>query len=156
LDVESHIKMIRFKDFIEEEITEQEVDDLIESLEWEDIIDLYDTEDLILEDITSSERIRMGQKMRSRKTLLALARKVKLKRAAAMNILTRRSKSAARKMVMRKMLKGRNKSDLSASEKNNIEARTSKMLSMMKNLPQKLMPKIRDIEKKRLHGKENK
>jgi hypothetical protein len=148
--------MIRFKDFIEEEITEQEVDDLIESLEWEDIIDLYDTEDLILEDITSSERIRMGQKMRSRKTLLALARKVKLKRAAAMNILTRRSKSAARKMVMRKMLKGRNKSDLSASEKNNIEARTSKMLSMMKNLPQKLMPKIRDIEKKRLHGKENK
>lgn len=148
--------MIRFKDFIEEEITEQEVDDLIESLEWEDIIDLYDTEDLILEDITSSERIRMGQKMRSRKTLLALARRVKLKRAAAMNILTRRSKSAARKMVMRKMLKGRNKSDLSASEKNNIEARTSKMLSMMKNLPQKLMPKIRDIEKKRLHGKGNK
>ena len=148
--------MIRFKDFIEEEITEQEVDDLIESLEWEDIIDIYDTEDLILEDITSSERIRMGQKMRSRKTLLALARRVKLKRAAAMNILTRRSKSAARKMVMRKMLKGRNKSDLSASEKNNIEARTSKMLSMMKNLPQKLMPKIRDIEKKRLHGKGNK
>jgi hypothetical protein len=94
--------------------------------------------------------------MRSRKTLLALARKVKLKRAAAMNILTRRSKSAARKMVMRKMLKGRNKSDLSASEKNNIEARTSKMLSMMKNLPQKLLPKIRDIEKKRLYGKENK
>jgi hypothetical protein len=148
--------MIGFKDFIKEKITEQEIDDLIESLEWEDIIELYDTEDLILEDITSSERIRMGQKMRSRKTLLALARKVKLKRAAAMNILTRRSKSAARKMVMRKMLKGRNKSDLSASEKNNIEARTSKMLSMMKNLPQKLLPKIRDIEKKRLYGKENK
>jgi len=148
--------MIRFKDFIEEEITEQEVDDLIESLEWEDIIELYDTEDLVLEDITSSERLKMGQRMKSRKILLALARRVKLKRAAAMNILTRRSKSAARKMVMRKMLKGRNKSDLSASEKNNIEARTSKMLSMMKNLPQKLIPKIRDIEKKRLHGKGNK
>jgi hypothetical protein len=148
--------MIRFKDFIEEEITEQYIDELIESLEWEDIIDLYDTEDLILEDITSTERIKMGQKMRSRKTLLALARKVKLKRAAAMNVLTRRSKSAARKMVMRKMLKGRNKSDLSAAEKNNIEARTSKVLSMMKNLPQKLLPKIRDIEKKRLSSKGNK
>jgi hypothetical protein len=148
--------MIRFKDFIEEEITEQYIDELIESLEWEDIIDLYDTEDLILEDITSTERIKMGQKMRSRKTLLALARKVKLKRAAAMNVLTRRSKSAARKMVMRKMLKGRSKSDLSAAEKNNIEARTSKVLSMMKNLPQKLLPKIRDIEKKRLSSKGNK
>jgi len=148
--------MISFKNFIEEEITEQYIDELIESLEWEDIIDLYDTEDLILEDISSSERLKMGQKMRSRKTLLALARKVKLKRAAAMNVLTRRSKSAARKMVMRKMLKGRNKSDLSASEKNSIEARTSKVLSMMKNLPQKLLPKIRDIEKKRLHSKEKK
>lgn len=148
--------MISFKNFIEEEITEQYIDELIESIEWEDIIDLYDTEDLILEDISSSERLKMGQKMRSRKTLLALARKVKLKRAAAMNVLTRRSKSAARKMVMRKMLKGRNKSDLSAAEKNSIEARTSKVLSMMKNLPQKLLPKIRDIEKKRLHSKEKK
>jgi hypothetical protein len=119
--------MINFKDFIEEEITEQEIDELIESLEWEDIIELYDTEDLILdEDISSTQRIKMGQKMKSRKALLALARLVKLKRAAAMN------------------------------EKNSIEARTSRVLSMMKNLPQKLLPKIREIEKKRLHGKDNK
>jgi hypothetical protein len=149
--------MINFKDFIEEEITEQEIDELIESLEWEDIIELYDTEDLILdEDISSTQRIKMGQKMRSRKALLTLARSVKLKRAAAMNVLTRRSKTAARKMIMNKMLKGRNKSELSAAEKNSIEARTSRVLSMMKNLPQKLLPKIREIEKKRLHGKDNK
>jgi hypothetical protein len=149
--------MINFKDFIEEEITEQEIDELIESLEWEDIIELYDTEDLILdEDISSTQRIKMGQKMKSRKALLALARSVKLKRAAAMNVLTRRSETAARKMVMRKMLKGRSKSELSAAEKNSIEARTSRVLSMMKNLPQKLLPKIREIEKKRLHGKDNK
>jgi len=149
--------MINFKDFIEEEITEQEIDELIESLEWEDIIELYDTEDLILdEDISSTQRIKMGQKMKSRKALLALARSVKLKRAAAMDVLTRRSKTAARKMVMNKMLKGRDKSELSAAEKNSIEARTSRVLSMMKNLPQKLLPKIREIEKKRLHGKDKK
>jgi hypothetical protein len=149
--------MINFKDFIEEEITEQEIDELIESLEWEDIIELYDTEDLILdEDISSTQRIKMGQKMKSRKALLALARSVKLKRAAAMNVLTRRSKTAARKMIMRKMLKGRDKGELSAAEKNSIEARTSRVLSMMKNLPQKLLPKIREIEKKRLQGKDNK
>jgi hypothetical protein len=149
--------MINFKDFIEEEITEQEIDELIESLEWEDIIELYDTEDLILdEDISSTQRIKMGQKMKSRKALLALARSVKLKRAAAMNVLTRRSKTAARKMIMRKMLKGRDKGELSAAEKNSIEARTSRVLSMMKNLPQKLLPKIREIEKKRLHGKDKK
>ena len=149
--------MINFKDFIEEEITEQEIDELIESLEWDDIIELYDTEDLILdEDISSTQRIKMGQKMKSRKALLALARSVKLKRAAAMNVLTRRSKTAARKMIMRKMLKGRDKGELSAAEKNSIEARTSRVLSMMKNLPQKLLPKIREIEKKRLQGKDNK
>ena len=149
--------MKSFKDFIEEEsITEQEVDEAIESLEWEDIIELYDTEDLILEDISATERIKMGQKMRSRKTLLALARKVKLKRAAAMNVLTRRSKTAARKMIMKKLLKKRDKSDLSASEKNAIEKRTSAALAVMKNLPQKLLPKIREIERKRLRGKDKK
>jgi hypothetical protein len=148
--------MIGFKDFIEEEITEEEVDALIKSIEWEDVIELYDTEDLILEDISPIERIKMGQRMRSRKTLLALAKRVKLKRAAATNVLTKRSVIAARKIILKKMLKGRSKHSLSASEKNRIEARTSKTLAAMKSLPQKLLPKIREIEKKRLHHKEDK
>lgn len=148
--------MITFKEFVEEDITEQFVDELIESLEWEDIIELYDVEDMIVEDLTSTERIKMGQKMRSRKTMMAMARRVKLRRPAATDVLKRRTKVSARKMLMQKLLKSRKKSGLSASEKNRLEARVSAMLANMKNLPTKLLPKIKDLERKRLAAKDKK
>jgi hypothetical protein len=48
------------------------------------------------------------------------------------------------------MLKGRSKKSLSASEKNSIEARTSKTMTMMNNLPAKMLPKIRQLQRDRL------
>jgi len=142
--------MISFKEFIEEEVTEEEIDALIESLEWEDVIHLFDDEDMIIEDISAKERIQKGQRLKSRKVLMALARKIKLKRSATLGTLKKRTKTDARRMIMKKMLKGRGKKQLSASEKNSIEARTSKMIGMMNNLPAKLLPKIRQLQRDRL------
>jgi hypothetical protein len=145
--------MIRFSEFILQEVTEDEIDALIESIVWEDIIDMYDESELVMEAISATERIKMSQKLKSRKFLMAMARRVKLRRPAPTDILTKRSKVSARKMIMRKLLKGRNKTELSASERNNIEARASKMLSMMKNLPTKLMPKVRELDRQRVASK---
>jgi hypothetical protein len=145
--------MISFKEFIEVEITEEDIDALIESLEWEDVIDLFDTEDMILEDISSSQRLKMSTKTRSRKHLLALARNIKLKRSAALPILKKRSVTDARKLLLRKFLKGRDKKHLSAGEKNRLETRVAAALSMMKNLPIKLLPKVRQLERTRLANK---
>ena len=142
--------MLTFKEFIKEEVTEEEIDALIESLEWEDVIHLFDEEDMIVEDISAKERIQKGQRLKSRKVLMALARKVKLKRSATLGTLKKRTKTDARRMIMKKMLKGRGKKQLSASEKNSIEARTSKMIGMMNNLPAKLLPKIRQLQRDRL------
>jgi hypothetical protein len=154
MDVKVHIKMISFKEFIEDEITEKDIDALIESLEWEDVIDLFDTEDMILEeDISSSQRLKMATRTRSRKHLLALARNIKLKRAAATSVLKQRSVTGARKLLLRKFLKGRDKSQLSAGEKNRIEAGVTAALAMMKNLPAKLLPKVRQLERTRLANK---
>jgi hypothetical protein len=142
--------MISFKEFIKEEITEEEIDALIESLEWEDVIHLFDEEDMIIEDISAKERIKKGQRIKSRKVLMALARKVKLKRSAPLSTLKHRSKTDARRMIMKKMLKGRKKKNLSAAEKNSIEARTAMTMTMMKNLPAKMLPKIRQLQRDRL------
>ena len=142
--------MITFKEFIKEEVTEEEIDALIESLEWEDVIHLFDEEDMIVEDISAKERIRKSQKLKSRKVLMALARKVKLKRSATLGTLKNRTKTDARRMIMKKMLKGRSKKNLSATEKNSIEARTSKVITMMNNLPAKLLPKVRQLQRDRL------
>ena len=142
--------MILFKEFIKEEVTEEEIDALIESLEWEDVIHLFDEEDMIIEDISAKERIKKSQKLKSRKVLMALARKVKLKRFATLGTLKNRTKTDARRMIMKKMLKGRSKKSLSATEKNSIEARTSKVITMMNNLPAKLLPKVRQLQRDRL------
>jgi len=142
--------MITFKEFVEDEITEKDIDALIESLEWEDVIELFDTEDMILEDISSSQRLKMSTKTRSRKHLLALARNVKLKRSAALPVLQQRSVTGARKLLLRKFLKGRDKNQMSAGEKNRIEARVTAALATMKNLPAKLLPKVRQLERTRL------
>ena len=146
--------MIKFKEHLQiNDITEEEIDSIIESIDWEDIIEFYETDELTLDEaITSSERIKMAQKMRSRKQMLALARKTKLKRASSSDVIMRRSKTSARKLMYKKLLKGRTKSQLSAAEKNQIEARVSALLSIAKNLPQKLVPKVRELERKRLRG----
>lgn len=145
--------MIKFQEFLKIEVTEQEVNDLIESLEWEDVIELFDEKDMIIEGLSATERLKRGNKMRSRKTMLSTARNVKLKRAANLDVLKRRSKIAARKMIMKKLLKGRSKSQLSAAEKSALEARIAAMLKMIKNMPERLLPKVREIEKKRLKSK---
>jgi hypothetical protein len=150
--------MIKFKNFIQEEIfSEEDIDALIESLEWEDVMELYDENDFVLDEaITASERLKRGQKMRSRKAMLKIARNIKLKRAASKDVLERRSKVSARKVLMKKFLKSRDKGNLSPAEKSAIEARVKVALKIAKNLPQRLMPKVREIERKRLSSKGNK
>ena len=146
--------MIRFKEYLEFEITEEEVNDLIESLEWEDVIELFEEKDMVLDEaISTTERLKRGNRIRSRKTMIATSKHIKLSRAANLDVLKRRAKVAARKILQKKFLKGRTKRQLSASERNFLEARISAALAAMKNYPERLMPKIRSIEHKRLTKK---
>jgi hypothetical protein len=143
--------MITFKEFIENDVTEEEIDSLIESIEWEDIIDMYDKDELVIEGITNIERFKKGQRLKSRKVLMALSRNIKLKRAATPDVIQRRSQTDARKLIMKKLLKGRKKSQLSAAEKNFVEMRTSQMIN--KNFVARLVPKVKQIDRNRLAGK---
>jgi hypothetical protein len=146
--------MISFKEYLEFQITEEEINDLIESLEWEDVIELFEEKDMVLDEaISTTERLKRGNRIRSRKTMISTAKHIKLSRAANLEVLKRRAKVAARKILMKKFLKGRTKHQLSASERNFLEARISAALAAMKNYPERLMPKIRSIEHKRLTKK---
>ena len=154
--------MITFQDFITEEkipedqLDEQEIDSMVSNLKWKDIEDLYsneDFEDEINEAISPAERLKMAQRTRARKVMLKTARKIRLKKASPMPVLKRRSELAARKLIYKRLLKGREKTGMSPSEKNMIELRVKKMMKVYKNLPQKLVPKIRELERQRLSRK---
>ena len=151
--------MLQFREYLPEvkeplDISEEDIDKMISDLQWEDIEDLYDEEDFVKEElqeaISASERLKMAQRTRARKAMLAISRKIKLKRPSAMPVLKRRSQLAARKMIYKKVLRGRNKAQLSPSEKDMAELRVKRILSTYKTLPQRLIPKIREIEGTRL------
>jgi hypothetical protein len=147
--------MLDFKFFLlqEELISEKDINDMINDLEWEDIIDLYDDEELIEdldEAISFSSRMKRSNKFRSLKSKVSQARKIKLKRVSDNVTITKRAKGAARRAVMKKLLKGRNKTSLSASEKDRLENLVRKILSIQGNVAIKFIPKVRDLERKRL------
>lgn len=167
MDVKIDTQMINFNSFITEkkeesveediDLTEDEINSLPEKIQWKDIEDLYTDDEFVneelTEDISAGERLKRGMRMKSKKFILAMARRIKLKRTSALPILQRRAKVAARKMITKKLLQKRKKKELSAQDKNMIEARAKRLLKMYKNLPQKLMPKIRQLEKERLASK---
>ena len=152
--------MILFKEFILEEntleeLSEEELDQLADSLSWEDIEDLYspdefEMEEEIVEDISATSRMQRGQKFRSMKMKLLQARKMKLKRASSVDVLKKRSKLAARRVIMKRYLRGRNKSQISAQEKNRLESQIRNMPNVVGSLSNKLLPKMRKLEQKRL------
>jgi hypothetical protein len=168
MDAKVDTKMINFNSFINEkkeepfeeediDLTEDEINSLPEKMQWKDIEDLYTDDEFVNEEmneaISAAERLKRGMRMKSRKYLMAMARRIKLKRTSALPILQKRAKVAARKMITKRLLQKRNKKELSAQDKNMIEIKAKRILKMYKNLPQKLMPKIRQLEKERLSSK---
>lgn len=156
--------MIKFSEFITEQadtesISDEELDQMVEELSWEDIADLYDEDEYYIEDeeldeaISSTSRLRRGQKMRSRRMQIALARKMKLRRTSNMTTLKKRARLAARRSVMKKFLRGRDKGSLSVGEKNRIENQIRNMGPLVNALSAKMLPKVRSLEQKRLAPK---
>jgi hypothetical protein len=108
----------------------------------------YDEE--LDESLSAQSRLKKAQRFKSRKTVVGISRKMKLKRASSVDVLKRRSKLAARRVIMKRYLRGRNKSQISAQEKNRLESQIRNMPNVVGSLSNKLLPKMRKLEQKRL------
>jgi hypothetical protein len=152
--------MNKFLELInEEKLSQEEIDQLCEDITWEDIYDLYEDDEIediepvtLSEKISASSRMKRMQQMKQRKTKLMTARAMKLKRPSTTAVLSTRAKAAARRMLMKKMLKGRDKASLSAQERDNIEQRVKQMIANNPGLVMKSVQKVRGIERSRLSG----
>jgi len=150
-----------------EEISEEEITKMVDSLEWEDIADFYSSDELekdeegeedeeeeleeeMSEAISASSRLRRRQQFARFKARRNIAKGLKLRRASDPATLQKRAKLAARRALYRRFLKGRNKSQLSAAEKDRLEAQVTRLKSIQSTIAQRMLPKIRSIEQKRL------
>jgi hypothetical protein len=155
---------------LEDQISDEEVDQIVDDLTWEDIVDLYDEIELTyepeegdeeeedLEEEFLDEKLSVQARLKKRQAFARMrgkrnvARGIKLRRASSIEVLKKRAKLAARRAVYKRFLRGRDKSTLSAAEKDRIEQQVARMKYMQNAIQVKLLPKMRAIEQKRLAG----
>ena len=149
-----------FANFIaekKEEFSENDINEMVDSLEWEDIVDLYPEEDLIEEEtlqldekLSAQARLKKRQSFARGKSKRTTAKGIKLRRASTPEVLQKRAQLAARRAIYQRMLRGRDKSTLSASEKDRIEQQVARMKNIQASIATRMVPKMRSIEQKRL------
>jgi len=149
-----------FANFItekKEEFSEADITEMVDSLTWEDIVDLYPEEDLIEEEteqldekISAQSRLKRRQGFSRGKTKRNTSKGIKLRRASTPAILQKRAQLAARRAIYQRLLRGRDKSSLSASEKDRVEQQVKSMKNIQVSIATRMVPKMRSIEQKRL------
>lgn len=151
---------IRFADFDETEF-EKELEADVLALGWEDLVDLYDDEELeyvedgeevgeIEEAITPAGRLKKKFAAMRTKTRRNMARNLALKRVSTPDRIKSRSIRAARRMVYKRLLRNRDISTVSAAEKTRLEAQVKRMAPMVARLSVRIMPKVRKLEQSRI------
>jgi hypothetical protein len=149
-----------FANFIAEKkemFSENDINEMVDSLTWEDIVDLYSEEELIEEDteqldekISAQSRLKRRQGFARGKTKRNTSKGIKLRRASTPAILQKRAQLAARRAIYQRLLRGRDKSSLSASEKDRVEQQVKNMKNIQVSIATRMVPKMRSIEQKRL------
>jgi len=149
-----------FANFIAEKkevFSENDITEMVDSLTWEDIVDLYPEEDLIEEEteqldekISAQSRLRRRQSFARGRTKRSTAKGIKLRRASTPDVLNKRAQLAARRAMYQRLLRGRDKASLSASEKDRVEQQVKSMKNIQASIAVRMVPKMRSIEQKRL------
>jgi len=140
-------------------VIEADVTNEIESSSWQDLSKYYDAEDLEDEDdnegeldeaITPQGRLKKRFAAMRNKTRRNLAKNMALKRIATPDVIKGRSIRAARRMVYKRILRNRDPSSVSASEKARIEAQVKRMAPMVSRLSIRLQQSERKRDQSRV------
>ena len=154
--------MKQFKEYLEEgyKIKEEELNDWISVFTWEEISDLYEEEEFeqeepvtLHEKISATTRLRKGQQLRNRSPRLAVSKQIKLLRTSSPDVLSKRAKEAARRMLLKRLLQGRDKNNLSADERDRIESRVANLLKMQPAVVTRMVQKVKSLERSRISAK---
>lgn len=144
----------------DEIISDDDIDDIVKSVGWEDIVDTYDDDELekeeqLEEKLTAQARIKKQREFTRTGTKRNILLQMKLKRPSSPSQIQRRAVVVARNALAKRFLQGRTRDQLSPQEKDILEARLKRMreLGIQQIVAQRLVPKIRQIEQKRLKSR---
>jgi hypothetical protein len=158
---------IRFQDF-DEEAFEKELEADVLALSWDDMVDLYDEDEIeydespdeegeeLEEGITPAGRLKKKFNAMRSKSRRMMARNIAIKRVSSPEKLKSRSIRAARRMVYKRLLRNRDISTVSSSEKTRLEAQIKRMAPMVARLSVRVMPAVRKLEQSRIKNSRTK
>ena len=106
--------------------------------------------DVLDEIMTKMARMKRARMMKVKGKQIARKRKLAMKRKADPEKLKTRAMKKARDMVAKKLLKDKDKSDLSISGKENLEKRLAKKKGVIAKIAKRILPKVRKAENERL------
>jgi hypothetical protein len=120
--------MYTFKDYIDDLAIEEEAINTDEALDV-------------------ATRIKMKANMRRNKAKLALGRRKAAKRVANKEVIKKRADRQARKAVLQKILRGKDKGELTYGARAAAEKIVNKRQAMIRRLAKKLIPQVRKADR---------
>lgn len=164
-----------FREETEFDLSDAEIDAMVESVTDEEIEELYEEHEITLVYEDTGEEVehhpeeskfdlmevlsrqeRLKGKIRLRKTAAKRSRstKIALKRFSDPKTINKRARRLAIKLMKKRMLRGRDPSKISVGEKERIEKIMAKRKDVINRVAQKLVARVRKVEKSRMsHGK---
>ena len=122
-----------------------------EMLNFKNFIPVY--EEALEEVLTIQQRMKKKQVMRRSKAKIAMGRKRAARKMASQEVLKGRAKKQARNLIVKKILKNRNKADLSYGSRAALEKMVAKRKGAIDRIARKLLPKVRQKDHTKLQRK---
>ena len=113
-----------------------------------------DAEQQLNEVLSRTERIKNRVRVRRTKARRARSLRIALRRHSSTQVINSRARRLAVKLLKRRFFK-KPPTQLSVGERERAEARIAKMRHVVKRIALKLAPRVRQMEKKRLHGRKS-
>ena len=159
---------IQYDDIINflQSLEDDEFDDIVD---WEEYEDEFEGEDeeydslmetirnttdpkILVEALTQAQRIKRSMIMRRNKAKIANKRKLALKRHATPEMIKKRARKMAIKMLKKRYAR-KALEDMSFSEKKRIEELIAKRQNVVDRLERKMIPVVREVERERFKPK---
>lgn len=166
------VDMSNYEPDQDEDMSEEDIDKMIEEIDdFDDVADAYEddefsivddetgeeiedeenvNEEVLAEVLSRIERIKAKARFARTKAKRERAVKIALKRYSGTAKINQRARKLAISLMKKRLLRGRNPSDISVGEKERVERMLNKRKAIIGRVAMKLAPRVRQIEKARM------
>jgi hypothetical protein len=102
------------------------------------------------EALTFQQRMKRSRMMKAKSGIIARKREIAMRKRASPDKLKQRAGKAARKIIQNKILKNRNKDELSFVSRERLEKMVDKKKAIIQRIAKRLLPSMRQKESDRL------